>query len=108
MQRPKNSQATPKQDDRLYTSLIIRPSQIKWHNISTNTLMDWRNGEDPERITEIHSMHGIDWSLLQGRRTPQSARSVATQKDPSSHSHRHLPQEVKHNTGRKAKLKSII
>ena len=39
MQRPKNSQATPEHDDRLYTSLIIKLSQIKWHNIR---LEKWR------------------------------------------------------------------
>lgn len=108
MQRPQNSQASPEPDDRPYTRLTIKLSQIKRHNISTNTLMGWRNGEDPERITEIYSVHGTDWCLPHGRRALHSARSVATQKDPSSHSHRYLPQEVKHNTVRKAKLKSII
>lgn len=48
MQRPQNSQASPEPDDRLYTRLTIKLLQIKRHNISTNTLMGWRNGEDPE------------------------------------------------------------
>ena len=66
------------------------------------------SGEEVRRITEIYSVCGTDWCLPHGRRALHSARSVATQKDPSSHSHRYLPQEVKHNTVRKAKLKSII